>query len=113
HAIGQFKPSGGDQVVNGPDFRQVSFRFRPDYLEKWLANPRRLVPYTAMPQNIVPHGAIAMPVPRTFENRPMDMVRAIRDTLLNYVTAVELQLAGGSPAAAPAGPAPKTSSNAP
>ena len=32
HAIGQFKPSGGDQVVNGPDLREVAPRFRPDYL---------------------------------------------------------------------------------
>ncbi len=24
HAIGQFKPSGGDQVVNGPDLREVA-----------------------------------------------------------------------------------------
>ena len=82
-------------IVNGPDLRQVAPRFRPGYLEEWIANPRRLVPYTAMPQNIAPHGAIQMPVPKTFENQPMEMVRAIRDTLLNYVDAVELQLAGG------------------
>ena len=49
-----------------------------------------------MPQNIVPHGAIQMPVPKTFENQPMEMVRAIRDTLLNYVNAVELQLASSN-----------------
>ena len=29
HAIGQFKPTGGEQVVNGPDLRQVATRFRP------------------------------------------------------------------------------------
>ena len=29
-------------------------RFRPDYLRAWIANPRRLVPYSAMPQNIAP-----------------------------------------------------------
>ena len=96
HAIGPFKPTGsGPEIVNGPDLRQVAPRFRPGYLEEWIANPRRLVPYTAMPQNIAPHGAIQMPVPKTFENQPMEMVRAIRDTLLNYVDAVELQLAGG------------------
>jgi hypothetical protein len=96
HAIGASKPSGtGPNIVNGPDLRQVADRFRPGYLEEWIANPKRLVPYTAMPQNIVPHGAIQMPVPKTFENQPAEMVRAIRDTLLNYVDAVELQLAGG------------------
>jgi cbb3-type cytochrome oxidase cytochrome c subunit len=114
HAIGQHKPTGGEQVVNGPDLRQVSSRFRPEYLETWLANPRRLLPYTAMPQNIVPRGAIQIQVPKTFENRPAEMVRAIRDTLLNYVNAVELQLAGSNPgAASPAGSAPRTSSTSP
>ncbi len=96
HAIGASKPSGtGPTIVNGPDLRQVAPRFRPGFLEAWIANPRRLMPYTAMPQNIAPHGAIQMPVPKSFENQPMEMVRAIRDTLLNYVDAVELQLAGG------------------
>ncbi len=75
HAIGQFKPTGGDQVVNGPDLREVAARFRPDYLLTWIANPRRLIPYTAMPQNIVPHGTVQILVPKTFENQPFDMVR--------------------------------------
>jgi len=42
-------------------------------------------------------------VPRTFENQPIEMVRAIRDTLLNYTNVVEQQLAGAkAPAAQPA-----------
>ncbi|MGZ3318006.1 MAG: hypothetical protein ACXU95_11960, partial [Isosphaeraceae bacterium] len=103
HAIGQYKPTGGEQVVNGPDLRQVSTRFRPGFLEMWIANPKRLVPYTAMPQNVVPHGVPQLPVPRTFENQPIEMVRAIRDTLLNYTNVVEQQLAGAkAPAAQPA-----------
>ena len=115
HAIGQFKPSGGEGIVNGPDLRQVAPRFRPEYLETWLANPRRLVPYTAMPQNIVPHGAIQMPVPKPFENQPLEMVRAVRDTLLNYVNAIELQLASSNPkgGAAPAGRAGSEASSTP
>ncbi len=120
HAIGQYKPTGGEAVVNGPDLRQVAPRFRPDYLETWLANPRRLVPYTAMPQNIVPHGVVQMPVPKTFENKPFEMVQAIRDTLLNYVNAVEMQLASsntntnsGAMPANSTSTAPKTSSTTP
>jgi hypothetical protein len=115
HAIGQFKPSGGDQVVNGPDLREVARRFRPDYLLAWTANPRRLLPYTAMPQNIVPHGTVQILVPKTFDNQPFEMVKAVRDTLLNYVSAVELQLASASPAATPANAStpPKVSGNSP
>jgi hypothetical protein len=70
-----------------------------------------------MPQNVAPRTPIQMPVPKTFENQPMEMVRAIRDTLFNYVDAIELQLAGGgatktAEASAPA-PGVKTSSTAP
>jgi cbb3-type cytochrome oxidase cytochrome c subunit len=106
HAIGPFKPTGGDQVVNGPDLRQVATRFRPGFLETWIANPKRLVPYTAMPQNVVPRGPPQIPVPKTFENQPIEMVRAIRDTLINYTNVVEQQLAAGAKPAAPAPPAP-------
>jgi cbb3-type cytochrome oxidase cytochrome c subunit len=120
HAIGAHKPSGtGPNILNGPDLRQVGARFRPGYLETWIANPKRLVPYTAMPQNIAPRGAVQMPVPKTFENQPIEMVRAIRDTLFNYLDAIELQLAAGGATrtaeASAAGPAAgvKTSSATP
>jgi cbb3-type cytochrome oxidase cytochrome c subunit len=116
HAIGQFKPSGGEAVVNGPDLREVATRFRPEYLEAWIANPRRMLPFTAMPQNIAPRGEVQIQVPKTFEKKPIDMVRAVRDTLLNYVNAVELQLASSSrtaPEAATSGAPAKPSANAP
>ena len=104
HAIGQYKPTGGAQVVNGPDLQQVSARFRDGYLGEWLANPRRLVPYTAMPQNVAPGGRPPLFVPQSFEGQPLDMVKAMRDTLLNYVSAVDQQLAGAKPVdAKPAG----------
>jgi cbb3-type cytochrome oxidase cytochrome c subunit len=103
HAIGPYKPTGGAEVVNGPDLRQVNDRFRPEYLFEWLARPTRLVPYTAMPQNIPPHLPAGSPtptfVPKSFETSQLDQVRAMRDMLLNYVRAVEGQLAGPAPAA--------------
>jgi hypothetical protein len=108
HAVGPYKPTGGDQVVNGPDLREVAARFRPGFLEEWLAKPSRLVPYTAMPQNVAPQGAPQIPVPKTFENQPFEQVMAIRDTLLNYVNAVEQQLAGSKPEGAKESSAGKT-----
>ncbi len=101
HAIGPFKPTGGAQVVNGPDLRQVGTRFRPNYLGEWLANPRRLVPYTAMPQNVPPGGPPPPSVPTSFEGQSLSMVKAMRDTLLNYVSAIEQQMAVGGPTASP------------
>ncbi|WZO96475.1 c-type cytochrome [Isosphaeraceae bacterium EP7] len=102
HSIGAFKPNGGPQVVNGPDLRQVNNRFRPGYLAEWLANPKRLVPYTAMPQNVPPNGPPAVGVPKSMEGQTWVQVKAMRDTLLNYVNAVESQLAGAAPAPAAA-----------
>jgi cbb3-type cytochrome oxidase cytochrome c subunit len=105
HSIGQYKPTGGAEVVNGPDLRQVGGRFRSEYLYEWLGQPSRLLPYTAMPQNIPPHVAPGTPtppnVPKSFEGKQLDQVRAMRDTLLNYVTAVEQQLATAKPAEPP------------
>jgi hypothetical protein len=37
-------------------------------------------------------------VPKSFEGQPLEMVRAMRDTLLNYDSAIEQQLAGARPA---------------
>ena len=83
-----------------PTSARSSPRFRPGYLESgsptragWSPTRRcrRTSPRTAPPQ---------LPVPKTFENQPLDMVQAIRDTLLNYVNAVEQQLAAGTKPAA-------------
>lgn len=97
HAIGANVPAGGPGQVNGPNLRQVSDRFRPGYLLEWLARPQRLVPYTVMPQNVPPTGAIAVHVPKSFDGKPFDIVQAMRDTLLNYTTAAEGQLATAKP----------------
>ncbi len=103
HAIGANVPGGGAGQVNGPNLRQVSDRFRSAYLLEWLARPQRLVPYSVMPQNVPPHGAIAVHVPKSFEGKPFELVEAMRDTLLNYVTAAEGQLAAGKPEDKPSG----------
>lgn len=95
HAIGSYKPSGAGGVVNGPDLRQVGERFRSEYLTQWLGNPARLLPYTAMPQNIQPHGPPAPGASASLEGKPYEQVRAIRDTLYNFSRAVEQQLAAG------------------
>jgi cytochrome c551/c552 len=108
HAIGQFKPTG-EEKSHGPNLRQVADRMRPEYLLEWLANPTRLLPYTAMPQNFTPPGqpvsAPVLGVPHAFEDKPLETVRAVRDVLLNYLTAIEQQLASAAPPAPPEPPA--------
>jgi cytochrome c551/c552 len=117
HAIGQFQPTG-EPKTHGPNLRQVPDRIRPEYMLKWIANPPRMIPYTAMPQVFPPHPAEGTPplpgVPGELEGQPLEQVRTIRDTLLNFVSAVERQLAAVAPppqpapaeGQAPASPAP-------
>jgi cbb3-type cytochrome oxidase cytochrome c subunit len=105
HAIGQFKPTGGAGVIVGPELKHVGARFRPEYLTKWLGNPARLVPYTAMPQNISPQGPPPPGVPKPLENNRFGQVEAVRDTLLNYVDAVERQLTVQAGVKSPVAPA--------
>jgi mono/diheme cytochrome c family protein len=108
HAIGQYKPTG-EEKSHGPNLRQVASRLRPQYMLEWIANPTRFLPYTAMPQVIPPPGGQAqnpvLGVPPEFEGKPLDQIRAIRDMLLNFVTAVEQQLATVAPPPEPPPPA--------
>ncbi|GIW86769.1 MAG: hypothetical protein KatS3mg108_1093 [Isosphaeraceae bacterium] len=105
HAIGPLRPTG-EEKSHGPNLRQVAGRLRPDYLVEWVANPTRLVPYTAMPQVFAPEGAQAanpvLGVPPQLEGKPLEQVRTVVDTLLNYVTAVEQQFAAVAPPTDPA-----------
>ena len=50
HRVGDFVPQGAVSA-QAPQFDRVSQRLRPDFLQKWLANPKRLLPYTGMPVN--------------------------------------------------------------
>ena len=101
HSIGSYVVAQGPDVVAGPHLNQVAERFRPDYLATWISNPARLLPYTKMPQNIPVHNPPAIHVPESFREAPkVDMVLAIRDTLLNYARAVERRLAA-APGSAP------------
>ena len=113
HAIGQFKPTG-EEKSHGPNLRQVSTRLRPQYMLEWIANPTRFLPYTAMPQVFPPPGGQAqnpvVGVPKELEKDPLDQIRAVRDMLLNFVTAVEQQLATVAP---PPEPPPAAAAAAP
>ena len=114
HAVGKNIPAGAANNVNGPNLRQVNNRFRPGYLEQWIAKPTRILPYTAMPQNIPPAGPDGPGSPKSLQGKTGEQITALRDALLNYSSAIEQSMVaeGGAttapPAAAPAaGAAPK------
>ncbi len=51
HLIGDFVPAGSERA-KGPHLDQVYKRLRPEYLQAWIANPKRILSYTGMPVNI-------------------------------------------------------------
>lgn len=114
HTVGRNIPAGGANNVNGPNLRQVNARFRPEYLEQWLAKPTRILPFTAMPQNIPPAGPDGPGSPASLVGKTDGQISALRDALLNYSTAIEQSMiAESGPSTAPAPNAPPAAGEKP
>jgi len=53
HLLGDFDPGGQTQTILAPNLDRVGRRIRPEYLRRWLADPKSVVPYTGMPVNFL------------------------------------------------------------
>jgi hypothetical protein len=74
--------------TKGPSLNMARERLRPDWTQKWIANPSRLVPYNSiMPQNFPAHKPY---FPELFEGTSLQQITAIRDVLMNYATVSDL-----------------------
>lgn len=51
HLVGDFSPTGS-KLVMGPNLAKVDRRLKPSYLRDWIADPKRMLPYTGMPVNV-------------------------------------------------------------
>lgn len=82
HLIGDFTPGGQIDSILAPDLSQVGRRIRPDYVRRWLANPKAVLPYTGMPVNFPPTGP---PLGQNlFPGSSLEQLDAVTDLLLNY-----------------------------
>jgi hypothetical protein len=82
HLIGDFSPGGEVRTVLAPRLDRVAGRLRPEYLRRWLANPKAALPYTTMPVNFPPIGP---PLGQDlFEGESVEQIDAVTDLLLNY-----------------------------
>ncbi len=80
HLLGDFNPTGSERA-KAPRLDQVYKRLRPNFTLDWVANPKRLLPYTGMPVNI-PHDK---PVSQALYSGTSDeQLNAVVDLLLNY-----------------------------
>jgi cytochrome c551/c552 len=89
HLVGDWRPggpapsAGWSGTVLAPNLERVAARIRPDYLRRWIANPKGILPYTPMPVNF--------PVDETrgqdlLSGTSAEQLDAVCDFLLNYDT---------------------------
>ena len=82
HLIGDFDPGGETQTILAPNLAEVGRRIRPEYLRRWLADPKSVLPYTGMPVNFPPEG------PRMGQDllpgSSREQLDAVVDLLLQY-----------------------------
>lgn len=82
HLIGDFTPGGENRTILAPNLDQVGRRIRPDYVRRWLANPKSVLPYTAMPVNFPPSGD---PMGQDlYPGSSLEQLDAVTDLLLDY-----------------------------
>ena len=65
-----------------PNLDQVGRRIRPEYLKRWLGNPKSALPYTGMPVNFPPEGP---PLGQDLLPGPsLGQIDTVKDLLINY-----------------------------
>lgn len=80
HLINDFNPGGNPKAL-APQLNRVHERLRADFVQPWIANPKRFLPYTGMPVNI-PHN---MPVDQAlFRGDSEDQLNGVVDLLMNF-----------------------------
>jgi hypothetical protein len=80
--VGDFSPGGEIQTVLAPRLDRVGRRLRPEYLHRWVANPKSQLPYTGMPVNFPPTGP---PLGQDlFKGTSIEQLDAVADLLLNW-----------------------------
>jgi cytochrome c551/c552 len=104
HLVGDFVPEGSIRA-QAPQLARVHQRLRPDWLRDWIANPKRLLPYTGMPVNF-PLGKPASQ--ELFKGDSLQQIDAVVDLLLNFDTFTKGQVTIKDKVPPPAAAAPES-----
>jgi hypothetical protein len=80
HLVGDFTPSGTVRTM-GPQLDRVNERLRPDYVQHWVGNPKRILPYTGMPVNIPPGQPVSQAL---FPGDSQQQLDGVVDLLMNW-----------------------------
>jgi cytochrome c2 len=82
HLIGDYRPGSGAGATLAPNLERVGRRIRRQYLRRWLANPKTVLPYTPMTVNFPPVGPPLEP--ELFGGNATEQLDSVIDLLLNY-----------------------------
>ncbi|MCI0457151.1 MAG: c-type cytochrome [Gemmataceae bacterium] len=87
HEVGNQKPG---QATQGPSLNIVNERLRPEWVTRWIANPKRHVPYnTPMPPVFPRNGKEYREL---VVGEPLEQILTVRDALMNWLVVSELPL---------------------
>lgn len=81
HLVGDFSPGGEIRTTLAPNLQDVAARIRPEYLRRWLASPKSVLPYTAMPVNFPPDQRLGQDI---YPGTSVEQLDAVVELLLNY-----------------------------
>jgi hypothetical protein len=82
HLIGNYRPAGDDVAVLAPRLDEVADRLRPEYVRRWIAEPKSVLPYTAMPAHFPPTGE---PLGQDlFPGSSTEQLDAVSELLIRY-----------------------------
>jgi hypothetical protein len=103
HLVGDFTPAGSPRAL-APQMDRVNERLRPDYVHRWVGNPKRILPYTGMPVNIPFDKAVSQSL---FTGTSEEQLDGVVDLLMNWDRFTKAQFTVKS-LIKPGAPAPAT-----
>ena len=80
HKVGDFTPPGSVRTM-APQLDRVNERLRPDYVQRWVGNPKRILPYTGMPVNIPSDKPVSQAL---FPGTSEQQLNGVVDLLMNW-----------------------------
>jgi cytochrome c551/c552 len=82
HLIGDYRPVGKNRTLLAPKLDGTAGRLRPEYVRRWLADPKSVLPYTAMPAHFPMTGK---PLGQDlFPGSSREQLDAVTELLLRY-----------------------------
>jgi cytochrome c551/c552 len=97
-----------DQTATAPNFLQAGSRLKPDWTFRWLLDPQRIMPGTAMPSELFKHDAdhdrwiFNGPLPAAADSYDKDHARLLVRYLLSLTPEEQARARSAMPARAPA-----------